>query len=51
MKYVKMSFISQLLICLAFCCLPLLSVQNTADAKIVYAADGNIYVMNDTGKT
>ena len=45
MKYAKRFFISQLLICLPL----LLSVQNTADAKIVYVSDGNIYVMNDNG--
>ena len=45
MKYAKLPFISQLLICLPL----LLSVQNTADAKIVYVSDGNIYVMNDNG--
>ena len=45
MKYPKLLFISQLLICLIL----LLSVQNIADAKIVYVSDGNIYVMNDNG--
>lgn len=39
-------FIMQILIP---CCLLLLFVQNTTDAKIVYRAYGSIYVMNDDG--